>query len=40
MVAELAGALALARIEPSITRSNVILTDSRRIIKQRLALEN
>ncbi|GLQ51963.1 TetR/AcrR family transcriptional regulator [Dyella flava] len=40
MMSELVGALSLARVETSPTRSNAILTDSRRLIKQRLALES
>jgi TetR/AcrR family transcriptional regulator, transcriptional repressor for nem operon len=39
MMAELIGALTLARIEPSVTRSNAILADSRQALKQRLGLE-
>jgi TetR/AcrR family transcriptional regulator, transcriptional repressor for nem operon len=39
MMAELIGALSLARIEPGVTRSNAILTDSRQLLKQRLGLE-
>ncbi|WP_266167916.1 TetR/AcrR family transcriptional regulator [Dyella subtropica] len=39
MMAELVGALSLARIEPDAKRSNAILADSRRLIKQRLGLE-
>jgi TetR/AcrR family transcriptional regulator, transcriptional repressor for nem operon len=39
-LAELVGALTLARIEPSATRSNAILADSRQMLKQRLRLED
>lgn len=38
-VAELIGALLLARIEPDATRSDVILAGSRRLLKRRLGLE-
>jgi TetR/AcrR family transcriptional regulator, transcriptional repressor for nem operon len=37
-VAELVGALSLARVEPVATRSNAILTHSRQATKQRLGL--
>jgi len=37
--AELVGALSLARVEPDGKRSDAILADSRRAIKQRLKLE-
>jgi TetR/AcrR family transcriptional repressor of nem operon len=39
MVAELIGALSLARIEPDSNRSDAILNASRRELKQRLGLE-
>jgi TetR/AcrR family transcriptional regulator, transcriptional repressor for nem operon len=39
-VSELVGALSLARVEPSQTRSNAILADSKRMLKLRLALES
>jgi TetR/AcrR family transcriptional regulator, transcriptional repressor for nem operon len=39
VMAELVGALSLARVEPSVTRSNAILADSRQMLKQRLGLE-
>jgi hypothetical protein len=32
--------LSLARVEPSQTRSNAILADSKRMLKLRLALES
>ncbi|MBE1160729.1 TetR/AcrR family transcriptional regulator [Dyella acidiphila] len=38
LVAELVGALSLARIDPSVTRSNALLADTKRLIKQRLGL--
>ena len=40
MMAELVGALSLARVEPSVTRSNAILADSRQMLKQRLGLQD
>ncbi|MFZ0870448.1 MAG: TetR/AcrR family transcriptional regulator, partial [Rhodanobacter sp.] len=39
MVAELIGALSLARIEPDSKRSDAILAASRHQLKQRLGLE-
>jgi TetR/AcrR family transcriptional repressor of nem operon len=39
MVAELVGALSLARVEPDSKRSDAILSDSRRALKHRLNLE-
>ena len=39
-IAELVGALSLARVEPDANRSDAILADSRRALKQRLKLEN
>jgi len=39
MVAELVGALSLARIEPNAKRSNAILIASRQLLKQRLDVE-
>lgn len=39
VVAELIGALSLARIEPDAARSDAILADSRQLLKQRLGLE-
>jgi TetR/AcrR family transcriptional regulator, transcriptional repressor for nem operon len=39
VVAELIGALSLARIELNAARSDAILADSRRLLKQRLGLE-
>jgi TetR/AcrR family transcriptional regulator, transcriptional repressor for nem operon len=39
MMAELVGALSLARIEPSATRSNAILVDSKEALKRRLGLQ-
>jgi TetR/AcrR family transcriptional regulator, transcriptional repressor for nem operon len=39
IVAELVGALSLARAEPDAQRSNAILVNSRRHLKQRLGLE-
>lgn len=39
MVAEMVGALSLARAEPDRARSNLMLERSRRILKQRLNLE-
>ena len=38
-VSELVGALSLARAETDVARSDAILADSRRLLKQRLALE-
>jgi TetR/AcrR family transcriptional repressor of nem operon len=38
-VSELVGALSLARVETDVQRSDAILADSRRHLKQRLALE-
>jgi TetR/AcrR family transcriptional regulator, transcriptional repressor for nem operon len=40
MVAELLGALSLARIEPSVKKSDAMLVTSRRLLKQRLGLES
>lgn len=40
MVSELVGALSLARVETDATRSDAILDDSRRLLKQRLGLES
>lgn len=39
MVAEMVGALSLARAEPDRARSNLMLARSRRVLKQRLTLE-
>lgn len=39
VVAELIGALSLARIEPDAAHSDAILVNSRRLLKQRLGLE-
>jgi len=39
VLAELVGALSLARVEPDAKRSDAILADSRRALKQRLQLE-
>lgn len=39
MIAELLGALSLARIEPSVKKSDAMLVASRRRLKQRLGLE-
>jgi TetR/AcrR family transcriptional repressor of nem operon len=39
MIAELIGALSLARIEPDAKRSDAILAASRKQLKQRLGLE-
>lgn len=39
LVAELVGSLSLARIEPVATRSNALLADAKRLIKQRLGLK-
>ncbi len=38
-VSELVGALSLARVETDTQRSDAILADSRRLLKQRLGLE-
>lgn len=40
MVSELVGALSLARVETDAGRSDAILDDSRRLLKQRLGLES
>ena len=40
MLAELLGALSLARVEADVERSDAILADSRRALKHRLQLEN
>ncbi len=40
MVAEMVGALSLARAEPDKARSNIMLERSKRILKQRLNLES